>query len=281
MKAHWRSLATLSLCMAAGLGGCSYDYKVNLFAIPDGTTKIEAIEWLRTTTRSDNATEAIQQSPKTFIYDASNTDISLFTKNDSFSFLVNSTVPTESTDKRFVLELSVATFNSYSNITSYGSISNQLNGTSSSIESLDLFLPPIGSVTDKSGKTSGPVIFNASINKSLDQNSICTVLININGWRFDSKAAISIDTTLQIQNMTFTTTVPLKDSFIIRRTATNFQVSLPMSEMPMFNSSPQAQHYLVITNPGGSSTDPKTKNSAALQIAGNGITVPLSLSCTQ
>ena len=279
MKAHWRSLATLSLCMAAGLGGCSYDYKVNLFAIPDDTTKIEVLEWLRTTTRNDKTTETIQQSPNIFTYDASNTDISLFKKNDSFSFLVNSTIPTESTDKRFILELSVATFNSSSNITSYGSISNQLNGTSSSIESLDLFLPPTGSIVDKSGKTSGPVIFNASINKSLDRNSNCSVLININGWRFHSEATISIDTTIQVQNMIFTTTTRLDNNFIIRRTATNFQLSLPMSEMPMLSPSPQAKHYLVITNPGGGSTDPKTKNSAALQIAGSGIVVPLSLSC--
>ncbi len=279
MKAHWRSLATLSLCMAAGLGGCSYDYKVNLFAIPDDTTKIEVLEWLRTTTRNDKTTETIQQSPNIFTYDASNTDISLFKKNDSFSFLVNSTIPTESTDKRFILELSVATFNSSSNITSYGSISNQLNGTSSSIESLDLFLPPTGSIVDKSGKTSGPVIFNASINKSLDQNANCNVLININGWRFHSEATISIDTTIQVQNMIFTATTRLDNNFIIRRTATNFQLSLPMSEMPMLSPSPQAKHYLVITNPGGSSTDPKTKNSAALQIAGSGIIVPLSLSC--
>lgn len=279
MKAHWRSLAALSLCIAAGLGGCNYDYKVNLFAVPDGTTKIETIEWLRTTTRSDNITETIQQSPKTFTYDASNTDISLFTKNDSFSFLVNSAIPQESTTKRFTLELSVATFNSSSNITSYGSISNQLNGTSSNIESLDIFLPPASTLIDNSGKTSGPVLLSAAINKSLDQNpdqsKRCTVLININGWRFDSDATVSIESVPPLG-------IPLSalDSIDISyRSATNIKIAVPQSLGPRLILPPDRKHYLVVTNPRNDSTDPKTSGSARMQIAGPGVTAPLDLSC--
>lgn len=279
MKAHWRSLATLSLCMAAGLGGCSYDYKVNLFAIPDGTTKIELIEWLRTTTRSDNADETIQQSPNTFTYDASNTDISLFTKNDSFSFLVNSAVPPENTTKRFTLELSVATFNSSSNLTSYGSISNQLNGTSNNIESLDIFLPPASSVIDNSGKTSGPVLLSAAINKSLDQNpdqsKRCTVWININGWRFDRDATVSIESMPPPAISLFTP----ENVVISYRSATNLKIPVPQSIGPQLKLLSTSKHYLVVTNPRNPSTDPKTSGSARMQIAGPGVTAPLDLSC--
>lgn len=279
MKAHWRSLATLSLCMAAGLVGCSYDYKVSLFAIPDGTTKIEAIEWLRTTTRTDSITETVQQSQKTFIYDASNTDISLFTKNDSFSFLVSSAIPPESTTKRFALELSVATFNSSSNLTSYGSISNQLNGTSSNIESLDIFLPPTDTIIDNSGKTGGPVLLSAAISKSLDQNpdqsKRCNVEININGWRFDSDATISIESIPPIA----TSPIALESVGVPYRTATNIRISVPQSLGPRLNLLPSSKHYLVVTNPRNTSTDPKTSGSARLQIAGPGVTAPLDLSC--
>jgi hypothetical protein len=279
MKAHWRSLATLSLCIAAGLGGCSYDYKVNLFAIPDGTTKIEAIEWLRTTTRSDNADETISQSPNIFTYDVSNTDISLFTKNDSFSFLVSSAVPQESTTKRFTLELSVATFNSSSNLTSYGSISNQLNGTSSNVESLDIFLPPASTVIDNSGKTSGPVLLSASINKSLDQNpdqnKRCTAVININGWRFNSDATVSIESMPPQAMPPF----PQGSVVISYRSATNLKIPVPQSLGPRLKLPPTSMHYLVVTNPGNASTDPKTSGSARMQIAGPGVIAPLDLSC--
>jgi len=275
MNAHWRSLATLSLCIAAGLGGCTYDYKVNLFAIPDGTTKIEVIEWLRTTTRTDNAIETIQQSPNTFTYDASNTDISLFTKNDSFSFLVNSAVPPESTTTRFALELSVATLNSSSNIISYGSISNQLNGTSTNIESLDLFLPPAGSIVDTSGKISGPVIISASIDKSLNQDKVCSALININGWRFDSDATVSIESMTPVKEPPLV----LDSINISHRTASNIQILVPQLLGPRLNLPSTIKHYLVVTNPRNSSTDPKTSGSARMQIAGPDVTAPLDLSC--
>ena len=279
MKAHWRLLAALSLCLAAGLAGCTYDYKVNLFAIPDGTTKIEVIEWLRTTTRSGRITETIDQSPNTFTYDASNTDISLFTKSDSFSFLVNSAVPPESTTKRFTLELSVATFNSSSNITSYGSISNQLNGTSSNIESLDIFLPPTSTVIDNSKKLSGPVLLSASISKALDQNpdpsKRCTVVININGWRFDKESTVYIESIPPLP----TPPINLDSVGVPYRTATNIRISVPQSLDSQLTLPKSSMHYLVVANPGNDSTDPTTSGSARMQIAGPGVTAPLDLSC--
>lgn len=279
--AHWNRLAALSLFIAAVFGGCTYDYKVNIFSIPDGTTKLEVIEWLRIKTRSGDITENIKESPKIFTYDASNTDISLFTKGDSFSFLVNSATPQESSDKRFTLELSVAALNSSSNITSYGSLTNQLNGTSSSIESLDIFLPPKDSIIDGSGKTSGPVLLNASVSKSLNQNQDqmkrCSVLININGWRFDSDAKVSIDFGEPSKPALF----ELRDIDVSYRSATNIQIVLPQGPGADLNLQLGLPLYLVVSNPRNTSTDPKTSGSARLLIAGPKVNVPLDLSCTK
>lgn len=281
MTAHWNRLAALSLFIAAVFSGCTYDYKVNMFSIPDGTTKLEVIEWLRITTRSGDITESIIQSPNIFTYDASNTDISLFTKNDSFSFLVNSTIPKESSEKRFTLELSVASLNSSSNITSHGSLTNQLNGTSSSTESLDLFLPPKLSILDESGKTSGPVLLNASISKSLDQNQDqmkrCSVLININGWRFDSDAKVSIDFGDPSKKALF----ELQDRDISYRSATNIQIVISQGPGADLNLQLGVPLYLAVSNPHNTSTDPKTSGSARLLIAGPKVNVPIDLSCTK